>query len=89
MIRTTTIFRGRVQGVGFRATTARCADSFPITGFVRNNPDGSGMCVAEGRAEDIDAFLDDLGHAMRHAIESIDSTQSAASGEFPDFAVRR
>lgn len=89
MIRITTIFRGRVQGVGFRATTAECARAFPITGFVRNERDGSVLCVAEGRAEDLDAFLDDVQQVMRMNIDAVDSTHGIATGEFADFRVRR
>lgn len=34
-------YQGRVQGVGFRATTRDLARGLPLTGFVRNEPDGS------------------------------------------------
>ena len=33
------IFRGRVQGVGFRYTARRIAARYDVTGFVRNLPD--------------------------------------------------
>ncbi|MBL9119910.1 MAG: acylphosphatase [Phycisphaerae bacterium] len=89
MIRITTTFRGRVQGVGFRATTAHCARGLAISGFVCNQSDGSVLCVAEGRLEDIEAFLDDVHHAMRSNIAAVESERSAATGEFKDFQVRR
>jgi acylphosphatase len=89
MIRATTIFRGRVQGVGFRATTRQCARAHPVTGFVRNEPDGTVLCVIEGRAEDVDALLDDIQHAMRCSIAAVDTTHGPATGEFEGFTIRR
>lgn len=89
ILRITTIFRGRVQGVGFRATTAACARGFPITGFVRNEADGSVLCVAEGRLEDLEAFLDDIHHAMSRNIDAVESERGPATGEFAAFSVRR
>lgn len=35
------IVRGRVQGVGFRRFVFKQAQNFPISGWVRNNIDGS------------------------------------------------
>ncbi len=40
--------RGRVQGVYFRATTARLAEGLGLVGWVRNRHDGSVEVVAEG-----------------------------------------
>ena len=41
-------FSGQVQGVGFRMTTRRLAQGFPITGFVQNLPDGRVELLVEG-----------------------------------------
>ncbi|TLZ84204.1 MAG: acylphosphatase [Methanobacteriota archaeon] len=38
--RATVIFRGRVQGVYFRANCAEKAESLGLRGYVRNLPDG-------------------------------------------------
>lgn len=40
--------RGRVQGVYFRATTAKLAQGLGLAGWVRNRHDGSVEVVAEG-----------------------------------------
>ena len=58
MIRTTILYSGRVQGVGFRATTAHIAIDFDITGWVRNEADGSVRVVAQGDTQTVTDFLD-------------------------------
>jgi acylphosphatase len=40
--------RGRVQGVSFRAATRDEAQSRGLTGWVRNDPDGSVLLEAQG-----------------------------------------
>ncbi|HUG19623.1 MAG TPA: acylphosphatase [Planctomycetaceae bacterium] len=64
------IYSGRVQGVGFRWTTARIARQFVVRGTVRNLRDGTvELCVA-GDADEIEAFLSELDRTMKHNIES-------------------
>ena len=62
-------FRGRVQGVGFRMTTARIARRFPLGGTVRNCTNGSVEIVVSGTREAVDDFLETLREAMRGNIE--------------------
>jgi len=54
------IFKGRVQGVGFRYTTRNIASQFPVTGYVRNQPDGSVEAVIQGLEEDIQKCIDKI-----------------------------
>src|SRR5438876_11112813 len=62
-------YLGRVQGGGFRDTAHELASSFPITGYVRNLPNGSVELVAEGMPEQVHAFLAALGHRMAKYIQ--------------------
>ena len=48
---------GRVQGVGFRYSAMTAARENNISGFVRNEPDGSVYIEAEGKRDDLDRFL--------------------------------
>lgn len=89
MVRVTSVFRGRVQGVGFRATARDVAESFAVSGFVRNERDGSVLCVIEGMESEVDAYLESLHDAMRCNITSTDSRRDAATGAFEGFSVRR
>ncbi|MBN2188206.1 MAG: acylphosphatase [Chitinispirillaceae bacterium] len=54
------VVRGRVQGVGFRYFTRDRARAYGFTGWVRNLPDGSVEFEAQGEAENVDAFTEEL-----------------------------
>ena len=48
---------GLVQGVGFCAFTERVGRRLGLVGWVRNAPDGSVECEAEGAIAAVDEFL--------------------------------
>lgn len=48
---------GEVQGVSFRAAAKKIAEMLHITGFVRNEPDGSVYMEAEGDGLMIDELV--------------------------------
>jgi acylphosphatase len=54
------LFRGTVQGVGFRYTAHRVARRYNVTGFVRNLPDGDVEMLAQGDEQDINHCLADI-----------------------------
>lgn len=80
---------GRVQGVGFRATTVGVARSFPVTGFVRNEPDGTVLIEVQGTAEAIDAFMLTLRNRMVANIQGIDSLPMAQTDGEQGFLIER
>jgi len=93
MQQATVRFSGRVQGVGFRFTAVRCAerhgaDDGALTGWVRNEPDGSVLMVVEGERAVIDACLDDLRQQMAGNIHNENVKWAEATGEFDTFGVR-
>lgn len=51
------LFSGRVQGVGFRFTVCQVAESFSVTGHVRNLHDGDVEVVAEGLEQELMDFI--------------------------------
>jgi acylphosphatase len=73
MDRVSVRFEGRVQGVGFRATARSIAARHHVTGWVRNEPDGSVQLEAQGRSSVVEGFLSDL---RTHVGQFIRSTQS-------------
>ena len=48
---------GRVQNVGFRYHTQKTAQKSNITGFVKNQPDGSVYLEATGEEAYLDQFI--------------------------------
>ncbi|KAA0214281.1 MAG: acylphosphatase [Leptolyngbya sp. PLA3] len=57
MKRRVIVYRGRVQGVGFRAATRELARPLPVSGWVRNDPDGSVRLEVQGDELDIARLL--------------------------------
>ena len=80
---------GHVQGVGFRYTTRSIAARLPVSGWVRNLPDGRVQLVVEGSADAIDQLLDRLEAEMDRYVQGKDVTVGPATGEFSAFEVAR
>lgn len=80
-------FHGHVQGVGFRFTTARAAGGYDVTGYVKNCPDGSVECLAEGQADEVNAFLQDVRDKMGGYIHDVKFQSAPASGRYRSFDV--
>ena len=56
-VRKRIIFYGDVQGVGFRYRVLHAANSLGITGWVRNEWDGSVSMEVQGTEADIDQMI--------------------------------
>ena len=81
-------YSGHVQGVGFRYTAKRIASRFPVTGYVRNMPNGTVELVAEGEPHELDQFLSTLRERMKDYIHKVHIQRQAATGEFDGFHIR-
>lgn len=82
-------FSGRVQGVGFRWTTNRIAADYPVTGFVRNLPDGRVELVAQGPAESVDEFLAAVRTHFDGNINSVETEDLTSPETYSQFETRR
>ena len=71
-IREHIIFRGRVQGVGFRYQTMYAARSFGLTGWVENLADGSVEMEVQGTPLAIGKVLTHLGSGHWIRIDDMD-----------------
>lgn len=68
MVRKHVIVRGRVQGVGFRFITSSIAAKYHVTGWVRNEYDGSVEIEVQGPEHRVNLFLEEVkqGHRFAH-----------------------
>lgn len=81
--------RGKVQGVFFRVSTQEKADELGISGFVRNEPDGSVYIEAEGNEEMLQLFTAWCQQGPRFArVDEVIVVESDVSG-FKGFVVNR
>jgi acylphosphatase len=79
------VVRGRVQGVGYRAWTARQAKQRAVLGSVQNLPDGSVEVLVTGPIESVTLFIQDLHRGPTAAsVESVETMpiQSAGTKDF-------
>jgi acylphosphatase len=80
------IVRGDVQGVGFRYFVQRHARQLGLTGWVRNNDDGTVELVAEGAREKLDDLRRAVEEGPRGAtVDRVDAQWSAAAGNLSAF----
>jgi acylphosphatase len=57
VIRRRVVVRGAVQGVGFRVSAARAAQSRGVGGWARNCSDGTVEAVFEGEPEAVESMV--------------------------------
>ncbi len=62
------IIKGKVQGVGFRYFAKKKADELGITGWIKNEQDGTVKAVICGNEPQISAFVDWCRKGPAHAL---------------------
>ena len=88
MIRRRVTVTGRVQGVFFRETMRRRAESSRVNGWVRNNGDGSVEAVFEGEPKAVERLVDWCREGPRGArVEWVDVASEDLEG-LEGFAAR-
>lgn len=71
-IRKRIVFYGRVQGVGFRYTAKHLAQSIGLSGWVRNEYDGTVLMEVQGREPMIFKLMEGLNRNMFIDISWVD-----------------
>ncbi len=75
------VAHGRVQGVFFRDSTRRLAQSRGIAGWVRNREDGTVEAVFEGDAEAVQAMVDAVRRGPGRAeVSRVDVSEEPPEG---------
>jgi acylphosphatase len=82
------VYRGRVQGVGFRYTARGIAQRFDVSGYVKNLPDGTVEIVVDGSPDVVAAFLGEIADRFRENLSGVHSEDLAPSAEFRGFGIR-
>ncbi|MGL1935801.1 MAG: acylphosphatase [Fibrobacterales bacterium] len=79
---------GKVQGVSYRYATHQKATQLTLTGWVKNNPDGSVSIVARGTTEQLTSLYEWCQHGPPAAIvESVAITEQAPIEHFQSFEI--
>jgi len=81
-------FSGRVQGVGFRYAALQVAREFEVAGMVCNLPDGRVQLEAEGRAEEVAAFVTALEERMHGYIRKTERSARVRPPQFSGFGIK-
>lgn len=88
VIRRRVLYRGRVQGVGFRYTTQAIAGGFDVTGFVRNLVDGSVELEAQGEMAVVSAFLRAVASRLEANIDDAETSDLTVQPDDRAFTIR-
>ena len=79
---------GRVQGVGFRYFTERCANQLGIRGYVKNRWDGSVEVYAIGDAEALDELKRNLAEGPRSSrVSGVDESDEVVNKQYKTFMI--
>ena len=82
------VITGRVQRVRFRDYVQVSAGKLGLTGFVRNNHDGTVTVVAHGLPDDLKLFVEYLYEgSLLSKVEGVAVEWRTAQTTFNDFAV--
>lgn len=81
-------FIGRVQGVGFRYTALQVAREYEVAGYVCNLPDGRVCLEAEGRPDEVDAYIKAVQERMHGNVRKVDRFTSRREPQFAGFVIR-
>ncbi|HWW09051.1 MAG TPA: acylphosphatase [Candidatus Acidoferrales bacterium] len=88
VVRVRAVVRGRVQMVGFRAFVQRHARDTGLRGTVRNAPDGTVVCEAEGARPVVDDLVDALHRGPSYArVDRVDVEHLEPGGDLPLMSV--
>lgn len=82
------IFEGRVQGVGFRYKLSHLAEYYGVTGWVRNEYDGTVSAELQGQKGTIEMLLRSLGEDRYIRLDKITRKKKETLPEERGFHIR-
>jgi len=82
------IISGKVQGVFYRDFIQKNANALGVTGWVRNNPDGTVEVVAEGKKTQLESLLETCKEGPGGAVvKNVQVEWTEGTNEFRQFDV--
>ena len=82
------IITGKVQGVRYRDYVQVSAGTLGLTGFVRNNRDGTVTVVAHGMPDDLKLFVEYLHEgSLQSQVEGVGVEWRTATVHYDDFSI--
>lgn len=90
MKRVLAVVKGRVQGVGYRASVHRRISRLNVTGYVRNMQDGTVELDIQGSEHDVEAALE-IAHegSPFSSVESVEVSSLAVGGGGSEFIIKK
>lgn len=82
------VFSGNVQGVGFRYRAYHAAQSLRLTGWVRNEWDGTVEMEVQGSPDSINKMIGMINQGTFVLIENIDMKTIPVDEQERDFRIR-
>jgi len=80
-------YSGMVQGVGFRYQVKNIAANFPLTGWVKNLPNGSVELIAEASKKTLLDFLKNIDATLNQYIRDKQVSWDKAENNFKCFEI--
>lgn len=77
-----------MQGVGFRASACHVAASFEVTGWVRNESDGSVLLEVQGVTSEVEAMLREVDERLSRFIRTHEMHEKPDETDESGFVIR-
>ena len=83
------VVSGKVQGVCFRMETKRVAESYSVSGWVRNNRNSTVEAVFEGKKGDVASVVEWCKKGPSHSsVSKVDIAEENYTGELSGFDIK-
>jgi acylphosphatase len=79
--------QGKVQGISYRASTKAVANQLGVTGFIKNEPDGSVYMEAEADDWNMQLFLDWCNEGPQGAVVTLLETNEGEIKNYRNFEI--
>jgi acylphosphatase len=81
------LFHGHVQGVGFRYQAYQISKGYDVSGFIRNEADGTVRLEVEGEQKEVDGFVAAIQEELQPYIRKTDAHGGVREQQFFGFRI--